>query len=89
MADVNVATWGKFSASKAIADLLKWSAVPERETHQAVDDDVQSDKFRGAVGSFRSKTEFCEVFVVMNADIERTVTREIEILCDVRGMVGE
>lgn len=30
---------------------------------------------------------FCAVFVVMDADIERTVIRDIHFLCDVRGML--
>ena len=64
-------------------------AVQQGETHQASDDVVETDQIGGAVSSFRTKEDFCRVFVVMNADIERALSGDLDLLCDVISAGGE
>jgi hypothetical protein len=45
------ATWSKLGACKEIAELLKWSAVLQRETHQAGNHVVENDKYAHHVGA--------------------------------------
>ena len=71
------ATWSKFGVCEEIADLLKRSAVLQSQTHQAGNDVVETDQFRGTVGSFQTKEDFCGVFVVMHADVERALTSNL------------
>jgi len=83
------ATWSKFSPSEEIADLLKRSAVLQGYAHQAGDNVVETDQFRSAVGPFEAKKDFCGVFVVMDAEVERALAGDLDLLCDVIAAVGE
>jgi hypothetical protein len=62
------AAWSKFSPSGELAHLLKRSAVLQGETHQAGDDIVETDQFRGTVRAFQAKEYLSWMFVVMNGD---------------------
>ena len=77
------ATWSKFGVCKEITDLLKGSAILQSQTHQAGDDVVETDQFRRTVGSFETKKDFCRVFVIMDAEVERALTSDPDFLCDV------
>ena len=67
------ATWLKFGACKEIPDLLKWGAVLQGKAHQAGYHVVEADQFRGTVRTFHAKKDFCWLFVIMNAEVERAV----------------
>ena len=75
------APWGKFSASEEIAHLIKRSAVLLGNTHQASNHVVETDQFRRAVRAFQAKKDFCRLFVVMDAEVERALTRNSDFLC--------
>ena len=77
------ATWCKFGACEEIADLLKRSAVLQGKTHQAGDDVVETDQFGGTVRTFHAKKDFCRVFVVVHAEVERALAGDLHFLRDV------
>lgn len=77
------ATWIKFGSSEEIADLFKWSAVLQGQTHQAGNDVVETDQFGGAVWTFEPEEDFCRLRIVMHAEVERSFPRNANFLCDV------
>ena len=77
------ATWSKLGACEEIADLLKRSAVLQRQTHQAGDYVVQTDQFRGAVRTFQSEEDFGWLCIIMDAEVEGPVPGDPHFLCDV------
>src|SRR5580765_5154445 len=75
-------TRGKFGACKEIPDLLKWSTVLQGKTHQAGDDVVEADQFRGTVRTFHAKKDFCWLCVVMHAAVERALSGNPDLQSD-------
>lgn len=83
------AAWFKFGSSEEISDLLKRSAVLEGQTHQAGDDVVKADQFRGAVRTFEPEEDFGWVFVLMDAEVERPLSGNANFLCAVSTASGK
>src|SRR5687768_18256020 len=63
----------KFDACEEITDLLKGSTILQRKTHQTGNHVVEADQFRGTVSAFDAKKGFGRMFVVMDADVKRTL----------------
>jgi hypothetical protein len=83
------AAWSKFGTGEELADLLKRSAVLQRDAHQAGHHVVQTDQFRGTVRTFHAQKDFCWVVVVMDGDVERALIGNPDLLRDVVAPVGE
>jgi hypothetical protein len=83
------ATRFKFDACEEITHLLKWSAVLQRETHQAGDDVVETDELRRTVRAFDSKVDFCRLFVVVDAEVEGALAGDLDLLGDVVSAAGK
>jgi len=83
------ATGRKLGTSEEIADLLKRSAVLQREAHQAGDDVVEADQFGGTVWTLHAEEDFRWVFIVMDAEVERALAGNFDFLCDVMVTVGK
>jgi len=83
------ATGLEFGAGEEIADLLKRSAVLQREAHQAGDDVVEADQFGGTVWTLHAEEDFRWMFVVMDAEVERALASDSDFLCDVMATVGK
>lgn len=83
------ATWSKFSPSEEIADFLKRSAVLQGETAQAGDYVVEGDEFAGAVRPLDPKEEFRGLGRIMDADVERALAGDPDLLCGMVSAVGE
>jgi hypothetical protein len=72
--------WGKFGASEEIAELLKGSTVLQGDAHQTGHYVIETDDLRCAVGAFHSKEEFGWLGVVINAEVERALSRDTDFL---------
>ena len=76
------ATGLELCASEELADLLQWSAILQGDAHQASDDIVQADQFRGTVRAFQSKKDFRRSGVIVDADVERALASDPDLLRD-------
>jgi hypothetical protein len=85
----NGAAWGKLGTCKEVADLLNRCAVLQGQTHEASNDVVEADQFRGTVRTFEAKKDFCRRLVIMDAEIKRALTSDPDFLCDMMAAVGE
>ena len=83
------ATWSELGACEEIADLLKWSAVLQGNAHQAGNYVVETDQFGGAVRAFDAQEDFCRLRVVMDAQVERALASDSDLLRDVVTTVGK
>ena len=85
----NRATRSKFRVSEEIADVLKRSTILQSETHQAGDNVVETDQFRRTVRALQAKKNFTRLLIVMDADVERALSRDFDFLREVMTAVGE
>ena len=83
------ATGRKLGTSEEIADLLKRSAVLQREAHQAGDDVVEADQFGGTVWTLQTKEDFGWMYIVMDAEVERALAGNSDLLCGMVAAGGE
>jgi hypothetical protein len=77
------ATWSKLSPCEEITDLLKWCAILKRDAHQAGDDVVEANQFRGTVGPLHTEKDFGRVLIVMDGEVERALAGDVHFLGDV------
>jgi hypothetical protein len=77
------AAWSKLSPSEESADLLKWGAILLGDAHQAGNDIVEADQFRGAVRPFHAQKDFCRLCVIMHAEVKRALAGDFDFLGDV------
>jgi hypothetical protein len=77
------AAWREFGAGEEITHFLKRSAALQRKTHQAGDDVIEADQFRGTVRAFDTKKDFCWLCIVMGANVERALAGDPDLLRDV------
>lgn len=82
-------TWSKLGACEEITDLPKRSVGLQGQTHQAGHHVVETDQFRGTVWPFQAKEDFGGMFIIMDAQVERALTGNSDLLCDVIPAVGE
>lgn len=84
------AIWSKLSPSEEIADLLQCGgAVLQGETAQAGNDVVEGDEFAGAVRPLDPEEEFSRLRIVMDADVERALSGDPNLLCGMVAAGGE
>lgn len=73
----------KLGACEEISQLLDRSAVLQGDTRQAGQHVIEPDQFRRAVSTLEPEEELCGVFVVVDTDVKRPLTGDLDLLGDV------
>ena len=77
------APWGKFSASEEIAHLLKRERRTAGQYSSGEQPRRRDRSIQKSSRAFQAKKDFCRLFVVMDAEVERALTSNSDFLCDV------